>query len=236
MRKFFKYKFSKRAQRRAELRVLAGLLAIVLGLACAATVVLWQMHRDEGRRVEIKTEAQQAVATPDVPPQSKSVGGPFKLVDQNGKIVTDATYKGKYLLIYFGYTYCPDMCPTGLQSIAHALDTLGPDAKKVQTLYVTIDPTRDTSAKLKEYTASFHKDIIGLTGTASQIAVIAKEYQVYYAKGEQVDEHDYMMDHSSLIYLMDPNGKLVATFPENADPAAIVKALRDKGAVTVNSK
>ncbi len=129
------------------------------------------------------------------------------------------------MLIYFGYTYCPDLCPTGLQSIAHALDQLGADATKVQALYITIDPARDTPAKLKQYVAEFHTGIIGLTGSDAQIAAAAKAYQVYYAKGEQVDEHDYMMDHSSLIYLMDPQGKFITTFDEEVDPAEIVKKL-----------
>jgi protein SCO1/2 len=224
----FKYRFSKKAKRRAELRALQIVLALVLGLALAGVVVLWQINKDESRRIEIQREAQAAVAKPNLPPDTKMIGGAFTLTDQNGKTVTDADYRGKYLLVYFGYTYCPDMCPTGLQSIAHALDQLGADVKKVQPLLITIDPARDTPEKLKAYTASFHPEIIGLTGSAAQIAVVAKEYQVYYAKGEQVDEHDYMMDHSSLIYLMDGAGKFIAGFPENVDPAALVKALKEQ--------
>lgn len=236
MFKFFKYKFSKKAKRRAEFRALQAVVALVLGLALAGIVVLWQIDRDEARRVEIQHEAQTTMATPNLPPDTKKIGGPFTLINQDGKTVTDADFRGKYLLVYFGYTYCPDMCPTGLQSIAHALDILGADVQKVQPLYITIDPARDTPAKLKEYVASFHPEIVGLTGTDAQIASVAKAYQVYYAKGEQVDEHDYMMDHSSLIYLMAPDGKLIATFPENADPAALVKALHDQWAAKPASK
>jgi protein SCO1/2 len=176
----------------------------------------------------MRHDAQQTSTQQVIPPlRGTGIGGPFTLTDQNGKTVTDADFRGKYMLIYFGYTYCPDMCPTGLQSMAHALDDLGPDAKKVAPLFITIDPARDTPAKMKQYAANFHPDIIGLTGTPEQIAAVAKAYQVYYAKGEQVDEHDYIMDHSSLIYLMRPDGSFVTTFDEEVDPAAIVKALHE---------
>src|SRR5262249_5484407 len=150
-----------------------------------------------------------------LPPGTRKIGGPFTLTNQAGKTVSDRNFLGKYLLIYFGYTYCPDVCPTGLQSIAHAMDQLKGDAGTVQPLYITIDPARDTPAKLKEYIVSFHPKIVGLTGSPDQIAAVAKAYQVYYAKGEKVDEKDYLMDHSSLIYLMGPDGKFIATFPDN---------------------
>jgi protein SCO1/2 len=232
--RLFNYKFSKTAKRRAELRLLQLALALLLGLALAAGVVLWQVDRDEARRAEIKQQAQGTLAQPELPPGTKAVNGPWTLVDENGNTVTDATYKGKSLFVYFGYTYCPDMCPTGLQSIAHALDELGPEVKKVATLFITVDPARDTPAVLKQYTASFHPEITGLTGSAAQIAAVAKEYQVYYKRGEAVDEQDYMMDHSTLIYLMDPQGNLSATFPENADPKDLVKAVRAQWAKTGN--
>jgi len=223
-----KYRFSKKARRRAELRALQALLAVVLGLALAAAVILWQVNKDETRRIQLQNEAHEATVKPEVPPANKTIGGPFTLVDQDNKTVTDTNFRGKYLLVYFGYTYCPDLCPTGLQSIAHALDTLGAEAGKVQTLYITVDPARDTPAKLKEYVASFRPDMIGLTGTAEQIASVAKEYQVYYVKGEQVDDHDYVMDHSSLIYLMGPESKFIAAFPENVDPNLLVNALKQQ--------
>jgi protein SCO1/2 len=112
------------------------------------------------------------------------------------------------------------------------MDQLGGDTTQVQPLFITIDPTRDTPAKMKEYDASFHPTIVGLTGSPEQIASAAKAYQVYYKKGEQVDEHDYIMDHSSLIYLMDPDGKFITTFDEEANPASIVKVLTEHGVKT----
>jgi len=156
------------------------------------------------------------------------IGGPFSLIDQTGKRVTDEDFKGRYLLVYFGYTFCPDLCPTGLQSIARVLDQLGTDAAKVAPLFITIDPTRDTAEKLKAYVAAFHPQIEGLTGTDQQVAEAAAAYQVYYTKGEAVDDHDYMMDHSSLIYLMGSDGKFITTFPEDVDAATIVKAIQSQ--------
>ncbi len=228
MFKFFRYKFSKKFRRQAAFRAVQVFLALVLGIALAAAMVLWQVNKDETRRIQLQNQAIHGDRSAYCTPNSKNIGGPFTLTDQDGKTVSDADFRGKYLLIYFGYTYCPDLCPTGLQSISHALNQLSSDLNKIKVLYITIDPARDTPAKLKQYVASFHPDIVGLTGAPEQIAAAAKAYQVYYAKGEQVDEHDYVMDHSSLIYLMDPDGKFLTTFPENVDPDTLVKALRDQ--------
>lgn len=230
MPKSLKRKFFKKAKQRAEIRALQAVLALVLGLALAGGVVLWQINKDEIRRIDLQNQARNTSSNPDFPPNTKTIGGPFTLINQEGKTVTDADFRGKYLLVYFGYTYCPDLCPTGLQSIAHALDQLGNDAEKALPLYITIDPARDTPAKLKHYVESFHSEIIGLTGSPEQIAAVARSYQAYYAKGEQVDEHDYLMDHSSLIYLMGPDGKFITTFPDNVDPATLVKTLRQQWA------
>ncbi len=223
-----KYHFSKTAKRRAQLRILQALIAVILGLALAGAVILWQVNKDETRRIQLQHEARQANPTPEVPPSTKSIGGAFTLTNQDGQTVTSAEFHDKYMWVYFGYTYCPDLCPTGLQSLAHALHKLGPDTKKIQTLFITIDPVRDTPEKMKAYVASFHPDIMGLTGTPEQIATVAKAYQVYYARGEQVDEHDYIMDHSSLIYFMGPEGRFIAAYPENADPRLLVNALKEQ--------
>ena len=139
------------------------------------------------------------------------VGGPFALVDGDGHTVTDRDFRGKYMLVYFGYTYCPDVCPTTLNAVADALDRLGKKADQVQPLFITIDPRRDTPAVVKQYTAAFTPRLLGLTGSAAQIAAVAKEYRVYYAEhrtGPGPD--DYSMDHSSILYLMGPNGRFIA--------------------------
>jgi cytochrome oxidase Cu insertion factor (SCO1/SenC/PrrC family) len=224
---FRKHKLTSREKKRVELRALQIALAILLGIFLAVGVAVWQMGKDHERLQEMRqTAAQVKPEQALLPPGGAKIGGPFTLVNQDGKTVTDRDYHGKYQLIYFGYTYCPDLCPTGLQSIAHALDQLGPAAKKVQPIFITIDPARDTPAKLKEYDASFHPAIVGLTGSPEQVAAAAKAFQVYYTKGEQVDEHDYVMDHSSLIYLMDQEGHFITTFDEEASPAVIVGALK----------
>ena len=231
----FKFKFSKKEKKKFELRALHVALTVLVGIVLAGWLVYWQTGQDKSRVLEMRQEAQKETMEPGVPPNASKIGGPFSLIDQDGKAKTDADFAGKYLLVYFGYTYCPDMCPTGLQSMSRALDQLGDGAKTVQPLFITVDPGRDTPTKLKEYIASFHPAIVGLTGSAEQIAAVAKAYQVYYKKGENVDEHDYIMDHSSLIYLMDPQGKFVATFPEEVAPDVLVKALRGAGAKPVSS-
>ena len=148
-----------------------------------------------------------------------TVGGPFTLVNGNGQTVTEQAFRGKYMLVYFGYTFCPDVCPTTLNAVADALDKLGPKADRLQPIFITVDPKRDTPAVMKQYTAAFTPKLIGLTGTPEQIAKVAKEYRVYYAEhrtGPGPD--DYSMDHSSVLYLMDPKGGFVA--PVRADESA----------------
>jgi protein SCO1/2 len=144
-------------------------------------------------------------------PAALTVGGPFSLVDGDGHPVTDQTWRGKYMLVYFGYTYCPDVCPTTLTNLADALDKLGATADRVQPLFVTVDPKRDTPTVVKQYAAAFGPRIVGLTGSAEQIASAARAYRVYYAEhrtGPGPD--DYSMDHSSVLYLMGPDGRFIA--------------------------
>jgi protein SCO1/2 len=144
------------------------------------------------------------------------VGGPFTLQDGNGHTVTDRDFRGRYMLVYFGYTNCPDVCPTTLTAVADALDRLGPKAALIAPLFVTVDPRRDTVAVVKQYAGAFGPNFVGLTGTPEQIAVIAKEYRVYYAEHKTgPGPDDYAMDHSSVLYLMDTKGVFIA--PIRAD-------------------
>jgi protein SCO1/2 len=139
-----------------------------------------------------------------------TVGGPFMLTAPDGTTVTDRTYRGKWLLVFFGYTFCPDTCPTTLNEIATALEKLGPGAEKLQPLFITVDPERDTPEILKRYTAAFDARIIGLTGSPRQIAAVAEEYGAYgAAHRHKAGAQDYLVDHSTYIYLMDPQGKFV---------------------------
>jgi cytochrome oxidase Cu insertion factor (SCO1/SenC/PrrC family) len=136
------------------------------------------------------------------------VGGPFSLTDQDGKRRSDADFRGKLMLIYFGYTYCPDVCPTTLATMTEALDKLGAKAAEVQPLFITIDPGRDTPEVMKRYVANFYPGLLGLTGSPAEIAAVARAYRVYYAKAENgAAGNDYLMDHSGFIYLMGPDGK-----------------------------
>jgi protein SCO1/2 len=145
-----------------------------------------------------------------------SIGGPFTLEDGAGKPVSDRDFRGKYMLVYFGYTFCPDVCPTTLAAVADAMDKLGPDAAKVRPVFITVDPARDTPAVVGKYAAAFGPSITGLTGTPEEIASVAKEYRVYYAEHRTgPGPNEYSMDHSSVLYLMDPQGGFLA--PVRAD-------------------
>lgn len=154
------------------------------------------------------------------------IGGPFELTDQNGSTVTDQTYRGKLMLIYFGFTFCPDACPTALGIMSAALDKLDVAAERVVPMLITVDPERDTPQVLKEYVSNFHPRMVGLTGTPEQIAAVAKAYRVYYQKAAGATAGDYLMDHTLLIYLMDGEGKYVAHFGPQATPDEIAEEIR----------
>lgn len=156
------------------------------------------------------------------------VGGPFTLTDHTGRKVTDKDFLGKYMLVFFGYTYCPDVCPTELQVMSAALDSLGAKADTIQPIFISVDPQRDTPEVLKQYVANFHPRLVGLTGTPDEIASVAKAYRVYFSKVENNSGTDtYLMDHSAIIYLMDRQGKFLKHFTYSTDAAALAKAIED---------
>ena len=158
---------------------------------------------------------------------SPAIGGPFTLVAEDGKTVTDEAFRGKWLLIYFGYTNCPDACPTTLSSIAEVLTRLGPLADKVQPLFISIDPNRDTPEVLGRYVKSFDPRIVGLTGTAEQIRAVAGEFGVYYAARKTGNgSNDYAMDHSGFIYVMNSQGQFAAAISSGQTPNALASRLR----------
>jgi protein SCO1 len=169
------------------------------------------------------------MSQPPVQPATSAVtiGGPFTLSAPDGSLVTDQTYRGKWLLVYFGYTSCPDSCPTMLVEIAAALKKLGPDAARIQPLFITVDPQRDTPEMMQQYTQSFDPRIIGLTGTPQQIAAVAQEYGAYYVRHMTgPGAEDYVMDHSTYLYVMDPRGKFVRAFHSDTSGDQIAEALR----------
>jgi protein SCO1/2 len=159
-------------------------------------------------------------------PAGVSVGGSFSLRDHTGRDVTEADYKGKLELIFFGFTFCPDVCPTELQAVARAMDLLGPQADQVQPLFITVDPERDTPQKLAEYVSLFHPRITGLTGTPEQVAAAARTFRVYYSRVTPPGASDYLMDHSAFTYLMGRDGTLKALFRPGATPEELVTAIR----------
>lgn len=155
------------------------------------------------------------------------VGGPFSLTDHTGKRFTEKNLEGQYSLIYFGYTYCPDVCPTELQVMSAALDEMGEEAGKVRPIFVSVDPDRDTRDVIAEYVSNFHPRMVGLTGTAEEIATVATAYRVFYKKVPQADKDaEYLMDHSSITYLMGPDGKFISHFAYATKPAKFVEGLR----------
>jgi protein SCO1/2 len=185
-------------------RLVLVLSAFVAGLASILAVVLIVAGRGPAE-----------VAT-----QVAAIGGPFRLIDENGRTVTEQDLKGHPFLVFFGFTHCPDVCPTALSDISEVLGKLGPDADRVSALFITVDPERDTPDKLKDYLASFDPHLKGLTGDPAAIAAVAKSYRVY-AKKVPLDSGDYTMDHTALVYLMDKQGRFVAPFnlkrrPEDA--------------------
>jgi cytochrome oxidase Cu insertion factor (SCO1/SenC/PrrC family) len=156
----------------------------------------------------------------------RDVGGPFALVDHTGQRRTDADFRGKLLLIYFGYSYCPDVCPTDLSAIGLALDRLGPAGDAIQPLFITIDPERDTLEHLADYVPLFHPRLIGLGGDANAIRQAARAYKVYYKKVATSDGQDYAIDHGGFIYLVGADGRYVGFFPPGTSPERMAATLR----------
>lgn len=167
-------------------------------------------------------------ASSEAPPLAGArIGGPFTLVNQDGKTVTDADFAGRYRIVYFGYTYCPDVCPTDLTKIGAALRTLDKQAprtaQKIVPLFITVDPERDGPAQLKQYVGNFHPRLVGLTGKPEAIAQVAKAYAVAYMK--QPTPSGYLMGHTEVAYLMGPDGNPITSLPLEKDPPAIVAEL-----------
>lgn len=157
--------------------------------------------------------------------QAAAIGGPFHLIDQDGRAVSDQDFRGKPLLVFFGYTHCPDVCPTTLFDVSEVMRRLGPEADRAAALFITVDPQRDTPATLKDYLSSFDPHLRGLTGSTDATAAVAKAYRVYYKKVPTEGE-DYTMDHTAIVYLMDKDGHFVAPFSLRRTPEAAADDLR----------
>ena len=158
-------------------------------------------------------------------PQVASIGGPFSLTDQNGRTVTDQDFKGRPFLVFFGFTHCPDICPTTMFEISEIFKKLGPDGDRVRALFITVDPERDTPAALKDYVSSFDPRIVAVTGDDAAIAAVAKAYRAYY-KRTPLAEGGYTMDHTAIVYLMGKDGRFVTPFSLKRTTDAAAAELR----------
>lgn len=195
---------------------LIGIMLIALGVIAATAFVAWRQISGAGPAETAESVGFTAAV---------KIGGPFTLMSHQGDKVTDETYRGRFLFVYFGYGYCPDICPTELANMAATLDHMGAAAEKVQPLFITVDPARDSPEFLAEYVAQFHPAMVGLTGTEQQIADIAKQYRVFYRKAEDEGSSEYLMDHSNFIYLMGPDGEFLSMFRGGTNPGAIAKTI-----------
>ncbi len=163
------------------------------------------------------------------PPLADFFGGPFSLIDHDGTWRSDRDFRGRFMLIYFGYATCPDICPTGLQTLSTALDLLGARADAVQPLFITVDPARDRPQALKDYVSHFHPRLIGLTGDESEIRAVAKAYRIHRRKvvlADSAGPDDYLVDHASITHLMGPGGMHVTLFPHGTDAERMAEVLR----------
>jgi protein SCO1/2 len=190
-------------------RILVATGAFVAGLVLCAAVVLLVTGRGQGPSLA----------------QVAAIGGSFSLTDQNGRTVTDQDLKGRPFLVFFGFTHCPDICPTAMFEISEVIRKLGPDGDRMRALFITVDPERDTPAALKDYLSSFDPRIIGLTGDDAAIAGVAKAYRAYYKRTPLADS-GYAMDHTAIIYLMGKDGRFVTPFSLKRTTEAAAAELR----------
>jgi protein SCO1 len=177
-------------------RVKGALAVSATGLAAASLIVVWML-------------GGFGLPSADLPSSADAIGGPFRLTGADGQSVSDRDFRGKWLLVYFGYTHCLDICPTTLADISQTLDLLDADAAQVQPLFISIDPERDAPQVVREYVKQFDDRIIGLTGAPEKIAATARAYRVFYAKKKGADADNYLMEHTAFVYVIGPDGRYV---------------------------
>jgi len=193
-----------------HIRTLTVLAAFLAGLVLSLGVIL--IVRDH-------------VAGPGAPAATAAIGGPFRLTDQDGHVMTEEDLKGRPSLVFFGFTHCPDVCPTTLFDITQIMQVLGPDADRTRAVFITVDPERDTQDVLKDYLSSFDPHVVALTGDLPSITKVAKEYRAYFKK-VPLDGGGYTMDHTAITYLMDKEGRFVSPFSLKRTPEAAAADLR----------
>jgi cytochrome oxidase Cu insertion factor (SCO1/SenC/PrrC family) len=195
-------------QKRLKRSVIFGIITLLLGAALGG-YALWSSRG-------LSTGSGVAL-----------VGGPFTMVNQKGETVTEKSFRGKPMLLFFGFTFCPDVCPTELQVMTAALTALGDQGKDIQPIFVTVDPARDTPEVLASYVKNFGDNVVGLTGSAAQVEAMANTYRVFYAKQDNPkDPENYQMDHSAILYLMGPDGVFIKHFSYTNDAKALAAGLK----------
>lgn len=208
-----------------KLLTLTSIIALAALMPAAASAHSHDdAHANHGKMATVRDGGSRV--DPDA--ANVKIGGAFDMLDHTGKAVTNETFAGKPMLVFFGFTHCPDVCPTGLQNMTDALHLAGMNtAAKITPVFVTVDAARDTPEVMAKYVSHFTPGLVGLTGTEAQIAAMAKAYKVYYAKVGDKDNPDYMMDHSAFFYLMGPTGQFLKAIPADSDPQDIAMALRE---------
>jgi protein SCO1/2 len=238
-------------------RAATAVLAVVAVVAVTWAAMSWYAKS----RPAVTVGAFGIQPAPDTGVTAIEIGGPFELVAHTGETVSDATFRGKFMLVFFGYTYCPDVCPTDLQVMSEALDLLGDKGQAVQPIFITVDPERDTTDAMADYVGAFHPRLVGLTGTKEQVAAAAKAYRAAYFKvfyppfgdaeddgdkeateaetgepdAEEVEDEDYLVNHSAFTYLMGPDGGYLTVFPHKTsaeDMAKVIAAELEKERLT----
>lgn len=199
---------------RLKRTALLSLIALLVGGGMA----VFQISNEAAQSVRKSSTAQ--------PMAGVAVGGPFALSDHTGASVTEGDYAGQYKLIYFGFTYCPAICPTELQKISKVMKKLGARAEAIQPLFITIDPARDTAPVMREYVTLFHPKLVGLTGSQAEIDTVLKSYRVFASRVDDPENNDYTMDHSSFIYLMSPDDQLISMYRIKDDAGYMVKDIQ----------
>lgn len=211
------------------LRVIRWIAFAGIALLLAA-IAVFEFAPDVRKRVLPHSDGIASASAEDTVtvPAGVPIGGPFELINEKGHPVTDANYRGRWMLVFFGYTNCPDECPLTLQKMATTLKDLGPLADRIAPLFITVDTVRDTPERLASYLENFDTRITGLTGSNEQIAAVAKAYRVYYETGRNEQSGADLVSHSTFLYLMDPGGKLNALFSEDVTPEKLTAALRTR--------
>ena len=206
-------------RRTPSLPVLFILLAALMAIALAAGLAWMRLDGAGGPAGASRAGGEVGVAA------GVSIGGPYVLTAQDGSRMGSADFQGDFQLSYFGITYCPDVCPTELASLANALDRMGEKAARVRPVFITVDPERDDPSTMADYVRHFHPRLIGLTGTPDEIGAVLKSFRVFARKVESQTSNQYVMDHSTFVYLMGPDGQFLSMFRYGTDPEEMARAI-----------